>query len=116
MNLIGKNALRNITLRSTRREFLFRAAGGFGAIALGAMLAEQAAGEVRAADPLAPQPGHFPAKADRVIFIFSTGGVSHVDTFDYKPKLVADHGKTITASRWLGMKRQVQRFLTRPRF
>ncbi|MEI2677178.1 MAG: hypothetical protein V9G29_04560 [Burkholderiaceae bacterium] len=29
--------------------------------------------------------GHFPAKADRVIFLYSTGGVSHVDTFDHKP-------------------------------
>ena len=80
-------------LQMTRRELLLRAAGGFGAIALRALLAEQAAAEPSAADPLAPRPGHFPAKADRVIFIFSTGGVSHVDTFDYKPKLIEQHGK-----------------------
>ena len=47
-------------------------------------------------DPLAPRPPHFPAKAKRVIFLFMTGGVSHVDTFDPKPKLYADHGKTVT--------------------
>ncbi|HEY1068324.1 MAG TPA: DUF1501 domain-containing protein, partial [Pirellulales bacterium] len=46
-----------------------------------------------AADPLAPKPTHFPAKAKRVIFIFSNGGVSHMDTFDYKPKLFQADGK-----------------------
>jgi hypothetical protein len=46
------------------------------------------------ADPLAPKKPHFPAKAKRVIFIFSNGGVSHMDTFDPKPKLFAADGKT----------------------
>src|SRR5262245_61631282 len=100
----------------TRRDLLLHAGGGFGAVALRAMLAEQVAAGARAVDPLAPRPVHFPAKADRVIFIYSTGGVSHVDTFDNKPKLTADHGKTITASRWLGKQTQVKRFLTRSRF
>lgn len=40
------------------------------------------------ADPLAPRAPHFPGKAKRVIFLFMTGGVSHVDTFDPKPGLV----------------------------
>jgi hypothetical protein len=40
---------------------------------------------------------HFPAKAKRVIFLFMTGGVSHVDTFDPKPALMRDHGKEIKA-------------------
>jgi len=35
----------------------------------------------------------FPAKAKRVIFLYMSGGVSHVDTFDPKPRLTADHGK-----------------------
>jgi len=48
-----------------------------------------------AADPLAPKKSHFPAKAKRVIFIFSNGGVSHMDTFDHKPKLFAADGKTM---------------------
>jgi hypothetical protein len=46
-------------------------------------------------DPLAPREPHFPAKAKRVIFLFMTGGVSHVDTFDPKPELVRQHGKEI---------------------
>ncbi len=44
-------------------------------------------------DPLAPKTPHFPAKAKRVIFIFSNGGVSHMDTFDYKPELFKADGK-----------------------
>ncbi len=40
---------------------------------------------------------HFPAKAKNVIFLFMTGGVSHVDTFDPKPALHRDHGKEIKA-------------------
>ena len=47
-------------------------------------------------DPLAPQPPHIPARAKSVIFLFMSGGVSHVDSFDPKPRLVADHGKRIT--------------------
>ena len=44
------------------------------------------AGE-KSAGPLAPKPPHFPARAKRVIFLCMEGGPSHVDTFDYKPKL-----------------------------
>jgi hypothetical protein len=44
-------------------------------------------------DPLAPRAPHFPAKAKRVIFIFSNGGASHMDTFDYKPELFKADGK-----------------------
>ena len=39
---------------------------------------------------------HFPAKVKRVINIFCTGGVSHLDTFDGKPDLVKNHGKALT--------------------
>jgi hypothetical protein len=47
------------------------------------------------ADPLAPRAPHFPTKAKNVIFLFMTGGVSHIDTFDPKPRLVADVGKEL---------------------
>ncbi len=47
-------------------------------------------------DSLAPKKPHFPAKAKSVIFLFMSGGVSHVDSFDPKPKLTADHGKQVT--------------------
>jgi hypothetical protein len=46
-------------------------------------------------DPLAPKAPHFQAKAKRVIFLFMTGGVSHVDSFDPKPRLFADVGKEV---------------------
>jgi uncharacterized protein (DUF1501 family) len=52
--------------------------------------------ELRAADdPAAPLLPHRPAKAKRVIFLFMSGGVSHVDTFDPKPRLAVDHGKSV---------------------
>lgn len=46
-------------------------------------------------NPLAPKRAHFAPKAKRVIWLFMTGGVSHVDSFDYKPRLIADHGKKL---------------------
>jgi Protein of unknown function (DUF1501) len=48
-------------------------------------------------DPLAPSQPHFPAKAKNVIFLFMTGGVSHVDSFDPKPELWSKHGQEIKA-------------------
>ncbi len=48
-----------------------------------------------AGNPLAPRAPHFPAKAKNVIFLFMTGGVSHIDTFDPKPELVKRHGQEI---------------------
>ena len=99
-----------------RREWLHRASGGFGALALAGMTAEAGAADSTPGDPLAARPGHFPAKADRVIFIYSTGGVSQVDTFDEKPKLTTDHGKTITASRWLNKAGKFDRYLIRSKW
>lgn len=46
-------------------------------------------------DPLAVKKPHFKAKAKSVIFLFMSGGVSHVDSFDPKPKLIKDHGKQV---------------------
>ncbi|HMF12314.1 MAG TPA: DUF1501 domain-containing protein, partial [Gemmataceae bacterium] len=100
-----------------RRQLLRRAAGGFGAIALSAMLAEQVAAEQRRdADPLAPKLPHHPVRAKRVIFLYMSGGVSHVDTFDPKPKLVADHGKTLTVDNWQGRLGQFKRYLCKPKW
>jgi hypothetical protein len=48
-------------------------------------------------DSLSERQPHFPARAKRVIFLFMTGGVSHVDSFDPKPALTRDHGKEIKA-------------------
>src|SRR5688572_25620790 len=44
-------------------------------------------------DPMAPRPPHLPGKAKQVIWLFMTGGVSHLESFDPKPKLAADGGK-----------------------
>src|SRR5436190_1830639 len=44
-------------------------------------------------NPLAPRPPHFGGRAKRVIFMYMSGGVSHMDSFDPKPRLTADHGK-----------------------
>ena len=75
-----------------RRRFLRSLAGG--GLLLPGMLSEIMAAEpVPAIDPLAPKRPHFAAKAKRVIFLFMTGGVSHVDTFDPKPVLNAKHNE-----------------------
>jgi hypothetical protein len=75
-----------------RRGFLRSAVAG--SLLMPGLLHELLAAD-GAADPLAPRAPHFPAKADSVIFLFLSGGVSHVDSFDPKPRLAADHGKTI---------------------
>jgi hypothetical protein len=48
-----------------------------------------------AGDPLAPHPPHFKPRAKSVIYLFMSGGVSHVDSFDPKPALARDHGKSV---------------------
>src|SRR5262245_8781533 len=80
----------------SRRELLQRGAGGFAALALAGLLAEESrAGGPDPRNPLAPRPPHFPARAKRVIFLFMHGGPSQVDTFDHKPLLERDHGKPL---------------------
>lgn len=86
--------------RRTRREFLWESGAGFGAVALSGLLGDAFfAGRAAAGDafvnPLAPKQPHHAAKAKAVIFLFMYGGPSHVDTFDYKPKLYPLDGKTI---------------------
>jgi hypothetical protein len=78
----------------TRRQAIRSLLGG--SLLLPGIVSELlAADQVRASgtDPLAPQAPHFPSRAQRVIFLYLSGGVSHVDSFDPKPKLVADRGK-----------------------
>lgn len=77
----------------SRRELLKRSGAGFAGLALSALLADDCRAETF--DPLAPKPPQFPAKADRVIFLFMHGGPSQIDTFDYKPLLERDHGKPL---------------------
>ncbi len=80
----------------SRREWLKQSAGGFAALALAGLLADEARAEgIDPRNPLVPRPPHFPARAKRVIFLFMHGGPSQVDTFDYKPILQRDHGKPL---------------------
>src|SRR2546423_1290853 len=79
----------------TRREILQRLACGFGSVALTGLLGDEAHREATAVDPLAPKPPHLPARANRVIFLFMHGGVSHIDTLDPKPKLAELHGQPL---------------------
>jgi len=97
----------------TRREFLQRASGGFGATALAGLCSELSQAED---NPLAAKSAHHPPKADRVIFLYSTGGASHIDTFNHRPQLNTDDGKSITASRWLNQSGEFKRFLIKPRY
>ncbi len=66
----------------SRRDMLRTSASGFGYLAFAGLSAQAST----------KQP-HFAAKAKRVILLYMQGGVSHLDTFDYKPKLQADNGK-----------------------
>ncbi len=90
-----------------RRAFLSGLGGGMGGVALSWLLArdrllageasrKEAPGLGETPNPLANKPGHFPGSAKRVIHIFCTGAVSHLDTWDYKPKLIARHGTPMT--------------------
>jgi hypothetical protein len=83
-----------------RREFLRQAGGGFGLIALSAMLRQDGllSAEQLTANPLAPKPPHFVAKAKRVIYLFLHGGPSHVDLFDPKPDLIKYAGQPLPES------------------
>jgi hypothetical protein len=73
-----------------RRASAFATAGG-----LGLYRHLSVAAAANSGHPLAPRPGHFPARAKHLIVFFMTGGFSHLDTFDYKPKLQEDHDKQV---------------------
>jgi hypothetical protein len=84
----------------SRRQMLRRFANGFGMLGLASLLGENFVGNVLAdavasANPLAVKPPPYPARAKRVIFLFMSGGPSHVDTFDPKPRLATDNGKPL---------------------
>ncbi|MEX1095437.1 MAG: DUF1501 domain-containing protein, partial [Planctomycetales bacterium] len=86
----------------SRREFLLNAGGGFGSLALAALLhgdgIARAASAAASRDPLAPRKPHFAARAKRVVYIFMHGGPSHVDLFDPKPDLVKYAGQPLPES------------------
>ena len=87
MNLTGCHRFTPVL---SRRDLLRTSAAGFGGLALSALLADEAgAGSSGRGLP------HFRPRAKQVIFLFMHGGPSQVDTFDFKPKLERDHGKSL---------------------
>lgn len=71
----------------SRRDALRALGGGFGWLALGGLTSGQDGAAL-----------HHRARAKRVIFLCMAGGPSHVDTFDYKPELARNDGKSVSAS------------------
>ena len=65
------------------------------ALGLASLLAAEGKGNDSIPDPLTPKPAHHAPRAKRVIFLFMSGGPSHVDTFDPKERLVKDNGKPL---------------------
>jgi len=81
----------------SRRDLIGQFATGLGGMALASLLAkESSARELGSA--AADAPPHHLAKARRAIQIFLQGGLSHLDSFDYKPELEKSHGKSAPAS------------------
>src|SRR5262245_63431411 len=92
-------------LLHTRLQFFGRTATGIGAAALASLLGE----DLRAADDPLKTAGvlpklHFAPKAKRVIYLFMSGGPSHIDTFDYKPKLKEHFGQDLPVSVRMGQR------------
>jgi hypothetical protein len=82
----------------SRRDALKSASVGFGYLAFAGLSTWAAEKD----NPLAPKQTHFPAKAKHVIYLCMEGAPSHVDTFDYKPKLTEDNGKSMRGARGFG--------------
>src|SRR6516164_8587840 len=85
-------------LATSRRDFLLRAGGGCGALALSWLLAREGGAAVPRVNPLAARKPHHAAKAKSVIFLFMVGGPSAIDLFDPKPALAKHHGKPLPPS------------------
>jgi hypothetical protein len=81
-------------LFGTRRQFLARAGGGCGLLALAALLADEGLASTDV-NPMAPKSSHFPARAKSVIWLFMNGGPSQVDTWEYKPELAKRDGQEL---------------------
>ncbi|MEM7014887.1 MAG: DUF1501 domain-containing protein [Verrucomicrobiota bacterium] len=89
--------VRDRQLLTNRRHFFGKSALGIGGAALASLLGRDGfANEIPIdrRNGLASIP-HFPAKAKRVIYLFQNGGPTHVDLWDYKPKLHEMHGKPV---------------------
>ncbi len=97
MNDTPSHSCNSVTPIFTRRGFLSSISCGFGWLAFSSLFGRSGRADAPETpglnNPLAPKTPPLPGKAKRVIFLTMRGGPSHVDTFDYKPKLLADTGK-----------------------
>lgn len=86
----------------SRRDFLCRAGGGFGSLALWSLLSREARSAAKTSsaimNPLAGKRPQLPAKAKSVIWCFLDGGPSHLDLFDPKPTLTKLAGQSLPSS------------------
>ena len=80
-----------------RRNALKTFSSCLGSLAFAALATGESIAQDAATNPLAPKETHFKARAKRVVVLFMSGAPSHVDTFDYKPKLNSLNGKTSDA-------------------
>lgn len=80
----------------SRRAALRAAGGGIGYLGFLKMMAEAATAD---SNPLLPRKPHFAPRAKKIIFLFMHGGPSSIDTFDFKERLVRDHGKPLPIKR-----------------
>ncbi len=102
-----ENSKSNPAALLPRRHFLWNSGSGLGAIALACLLQDEARGS-DTGPRFGARPSHFPGPAKRILHIYAAGGVSHVDTFDYKPELTRLDGKTMAG------KRKVDTFFGQP--
>src|SRR5262245_55131473 len=91
----------------TSSQLLGRTANGLGTAALASLL--NGRWFAAAVDPSVETGGalpapHFVPRAKRVIYLFMSGGPSHIDLFDYKPGLRAHHGQELPASVRMGQR------------
>src|SRR3979490_2109843 len=92
-----------MSVEISRREVLRRSSNGFGLVSLAALMADPAwAGAVSRA-------AQFPPKVKNVVFCYMPGGVSHIDTFDPKPKLAELDGKSFDGFYQVGAKKDTNR-------
>jgi hypothetical protein len=105
-----------------RRGFLGRSLGGLSGIALSHLLSSQRSlGSeapirplIRPEAPYAARPAHFAPRAKKVLVIFCSGALSHLDSFDYKPELIKRHGSPMPGSDKLITFQGEQGMLTAP--
>src|SRR5262245_45703175 len=96
----------------SRRDFLCRSRNGIGALALAGLLSDDLNAAAADINPLRIKPQHFSRKAKHCIFLFMAGGVSQLDTFDYKPALQKYAGQPLP--KVPGLSGEIEGFLSAP--